>query len=109
MKRWPTMPVAPRIPTGSLVDIFGGYGKTRFYTSEILPENVAADATGKTLNPGSKRAISLRASSQGSGSALTEFLRERVLVEWSKLAFFRVDAPPAPDNAQTGHHRNGEI
>src|SRR5260370_40947063 len=43
------------------------------------------------------------------GSTLAEFLRKRVLVERSELAFFGVDAPPAPDDAQTGHHRDGEI
>src|SRR6266404_9495435 len=45
----------------------------------------------------------------GLGSRLAEFLGKRVLVERSELAFFRVDPPPAPDDAQTGHHGDGEI
>src|SRR5208282_1000721 len=39
----------------------------------------------------------------------SQFVWERVLVEGAELAFFDVDAPAPPDNAQTGHHRDGEI
>src|SRR3981081_3710771 len=43
------------------------------------------------------------------GSRLAYFVREEALVERSELAFFGVDAPATPDNAQTGHHRDGKI
>src|SRR4029077_5792315 len=55
--------------------------------------------------------VSILGSARGSilASAWAEFLRKRILIERSELAFFGVDAPAPPDDAQTGHHRDGEI
>src|ERR1700716_728781 len=45
----------------------------------------------------------------GLGSRLAYLVREEALIDWSELAFFDVDAPASPHDAQTGHYRDGEI
>ena len=46
---------------------------------------------------------------RGLSSSSSQLLWKRVLVEGAEFAFFGVDAPAPPHNAQTGHHRDGEI
>ena len=46
---------------------------------------------------------------QQAAPIVSNFSSQRVLVEGAELAFFSVDAPAPPHDAQTGHHRDGEI
>src|ERR1700693_5673091 len=45
MKRWPTMPVAPRIPTGSLFDM----ASCDFIPAKILAGNAVAGTTDEKM------------------------------------------------------------
>src|SRR5258708_23889220 len=129
MKRWPTMPVAPRIPTGSLFDMVscdfipakisagnavaaprtrtcgkcGGLGSRPDLQSHGGVTGVSPGAPPASVDRQAKWRVSML------GSRLAAFLRKRVLVEKAEPAFFGVEAPPAPDDTQTGHHPGREI
>src|ERR1700682_5878149 len=113
MKRWPTMPVAPRIPTGSLFDMVS----CDFIPAKKFDRECRHGHHGKSdVESGcGERMIlasdpdNLNRTGTGLGSRLAYLVREEALVERSELAFFDVDAPAPPDDAQTGHYRDGEI
>src|ERR1700682_5098145 len=113
MKRWPTMPVAPRIPTGSLFDMVS----CDFIPAKKFGRECRRGHHGKSdVESGcGKRTIlasdpdNSNRTGSGLGSRLAYFVREEALVERSELAFFDVNAPTSPDDAQTGHYRDGKI
>src|SRR5438132_13410069 len=100
MKRWPTMPVAPRIPTGVLLDI----GSKHW----ILQHDLAAAGRGAQRPP---------IHDSGKGRGWVFYLTSRrelaaakcVFIQRTKALLLGIELPASPDNAQAGHNRDREI